>query len=118
MLTLSIQQPWAWAIINLGKDIENRGWKYPPKYRGEFLIHAGKKIDYYGIDFLNSKFENIPEMFDIGGIVGKSKLIGVVTESSSMWFFGPLGLVLAESVSLPFMPCLGQLGFFDVNYKV
>ena len=24
---LSINQPWAWAIIQCGKDVENRKWK-------------------------------------------------------------------------------------------
>ena len=32
MKALSIRQPWAWAIINAGKDIENRQW--PTKFRG------------------------------------------------------------------------------------
>lgn len=27
MIALSIRQPWAWLIINAGKDIENRDWK-------------------------------------------------------------------------------------------
>lgn len=26
-LALSVRQPWAWAIIHAGKDIENRSWQ-------------------------------------------------------------------------------------------
>lgn len=26
-LALSVRQPWAWAIIHAGKDIENRTWQ-------------------------------------------------------------------------------------------
>ena len=26
MKALTIKQPWAWAIIHAGKDIENRDW--------------------------------------------------------------------------------------------
>lgn len=40
MLALSIRQPWAWLIINGGKDIENRDW--PTKFRSRILVHAGK----------------------------------------------------------------------------
>ena len=35
---LSIQQPWAWLIVNDHKDIENRDWR--THYRGPVLIHA------------------------------------------------------------------------------
>jgi hypothetical protein len=40
MKALSIRQPWAWLILNAGKDIENRDW--PTHFRGRFLIHASK----------------------------------------------------------------------------
>ena len=39
MPALSIRQPWAWAILHAGKDIENRSWR--TAFRGEVLIHAG-----------------------------------------------------------------------------
>lgn len=42
MKALSIRQPWAWAILNAGKRIENRDWRGPPSYRGPLLIHAAK----------------------------------------------------------------------------
>jgi hypothetical protein len=37
---LSIRQPWAHAIVHLGKRIENREWQHAPSYRGPLLIHA------------------------------------------------------------------------------
>jgi len=40
---LTIRQPWAWATIYGGKDIENRPWR--TAYRGPLLIHAGKNAD-------------------------------------------------------------------------
>jgi hypothetical protein len=40
MKALSIRQPWAWLILNAGKDIENRDWL--TRFRGPFLIHASK----------------------------------------------------------------------------
>jgi len=39
---LSILQPWAHAIVHLGKRIENREWRNGCSYRGEILIHASK----------------------------------------------------------------------------
>ena len=50
MRALSIRQPWAWAILHAGKDIENRDWKgYGGKlgrdkgFRGDVLIHASQR---------------------------------------------------------------------------
>lgn len=40
---LTIRQPWAWAIIHGGKDIENRSWN--TKHRGPLVIHAGMGFD-------------------------------------------------------------------------
>jgi hypothetical protein len=42
---LTVRQPWAFAITHGGKRIENRGWKYPPTYRGPLAVHAGAAID-------------------------------------------------------------------------
>ena len=38
MKALSVRQPWAWAIIHAGKDIENR--TRITRYRGPVAIHA------------------------------------------------------------------------------
>ncbi len=47
MKALSIRQPWAWAILNAGKRIENRSRKdgrIPDvcRHRGPLLVHASK----------------------------------------------------------------------------
>ena len=39
-LALSVPQPWAFAILSGGKDIENRNWETP--FRGRIWIHAPK----------------------------------------------------------------------------
>lgn len=39
MKALTVKQPWAWAIIHGGKDVENRSRK--TNYRGKLCIHAG-----------------------------------------------------------------------------
>ncbi len=38
MKAITLRQPWAWAIINAGRDIENRNWK--THFRGRVAIHA------------------------------------------------------------------------------
>lgn len=41
MKALTVQQPWAWAIVHGGKTIENRTQAW--KYRGPLAIHAGAR---------------------------------------------------------------------------
>ena len=40
MRVLTVKQPWAWAIVHGGKDVENRVRSLGP-YRGPVAIHAG-----------------------------------------------------------------------------
>jgi hypothetical protein len=40
---LTVKEPWAAAIVQWGKDVENRS--RPTKYRGQLYIHAGKAWD-------------------------------------------------------------------------
>lgn len=116
MKTLSIQQPWAWAILHGGKDIENRDW--PTQVRGRVLIHVGKKFDKDECDYINGVFGvTVPTDLQTGGIVGSVEIVDCVKQSKSKWFFGRFGFVLRNPIVLPFMPCRGQLGFFEVEYK-
>lgn len=112
---LSVQQPFAWLIVNGYKDIENRDW--PTKFRGRFLVHAGKKFDEESYLHLCARGD-IPlphrSAFERGGIVGEANLVGCVEESESEWFMGYYGFVLADAKPLPFREVRGQLGFFNV----
>ncbi|WP_454112811.1 hypothetical protein [Microbacterium maritypicum] len=40
---LTVRQPWAWAIIHGGKNVENRVRNIAGEYRGPVLIHVAKK---------------------------------------------------------------------------
>jgi hypothetical protein len=42
---LTVRQPWAWAIIHGGKDVENRVRNVAGDYRGPVAIHAGLTWD-------------------------------------------------------------------------
>jgi hypothetical protein len=115
MKALSIKQPWAWAICNAGKDIENRNWH--THYRGSVLIHAGKTVDNYGYEFLKSKGITPPDRNEIlkGGIVGHAEIIDCVISSPSPWFFGKYGFVLINQKPIEFIPYKGKLNFFNVE---
>ena len=113
MKALSIRQPWAWLICFGGKDIENRCWS--TRFRGEFLLHAAKgmtRAEYQDC----ADFANLPpfEKLERGGIVGIARLADCVSGHRSEWFNGPFGFVLAEVRPLRFVPCRGELGFFEV----
>ncbi|HEY8948479.1 MAG TPA: ASCH domain-containing protein [Rhizomicrobium sp.] len=121
MKALSIQQPWAWAILTLGKDIENRDWQIVNPgltFRGPVLIHTGKRIDPDGVEYLRTCGHPPPENLPLGGIVGEMEIVDLVTRSASPWFFGPYGFVLKNAKPLKFTPLRGQLGFFSVPDEI
>lgn len=120
-LALSVRQPWAWAIIYGGKDIENRSWQavnHGLKRRGRIAIHAAKGMtrDEYedAADWIRRCGAACPKPADLlrGGIIGSVEVIDVVSESDSPWFFGPRGLVLRDPSPCDFKPAVGQLGYF------
>ena len=126
MKAISIRQPWCWAILHAGKDIENRDW--PTRYRGPVLIHASKGMtrDEYEDCLASCHYvsETHPfpsglampafEELQRGGIVGQAEIVGCVEDSDSPWFLGRYGFVLRNVKPLPFRPFKGALGFFDV----
>ncbi len=140
MKALSLTQPWAHAVIHHGKTIENRRWN--TKFRGEFLIHAAKKMTQDDYDVCSEVVDDVcgltilPEFGELqrGGIVGRATLVDVVHPQNdippafrrypdgdgltgSMWrwhFDAQYGFVLADVRPLPFVPCLGALGFWRV----
>jgi len=126
-VALSIQQPWAWLIVNGHKDVENRIWS--TRFRGPVLIHAGKRIDRDCLDDWRNGWHpaggngpglqvSPPETFPCGGIVGVADIVDCqpAALSSSQWTVGPWCFALRNARPLPFMPLRGQLGFFHAKY--
>lgn len=121
---LSIRQPWAWLILNAGKDIENRTRR--SHYRGWFLVHASlgctpqEYQEAYAFATVRCGVPagSIPPLDDMkrGGVVGMAKLGGCTTASESKWFVGPFGYMLDDFRLLPFRPCKGALGFFKPKF--
>ncbi len=129
-LALSVRQPWAHAIIHSGKDIENRtaaSIRHMSFVGVERIaIHAAKGMTQFeyecAVTFMREKTfirEAIgiecPPARDLlrGGIIGSVAVCGVVKESTSPWFFGPRGIVLADPRPCDFIPAVGRLGLFE-----
>ena len=119
---LSVRQPWAWAIIHAGKDIENRSWQavnHGLNVRGRIAVHAAKGMtrrEYEdAADFMRSIGVECPAAIDLwrGAVIGTVEIVDVVKEHPSPWFFGPRGLVLRNPQSTRPVPVSGLLGFFD-----
>ena len=116
MKTISIQQPWAWLIVNGYKDLENRTWA--TKYRGRVLIHAPKTVDKTGFqaqrEWVQASGIQIPDDLPTGAIVGEATITGTVTASHSPWFEGPVAIELADAVAYAEpIPARGQLGVYE-----
>jgi hypothetical protein len=138
MKALSIRQPWAWAIFYAGKRIENRTWS--TNYRGPLLIHAARGMtsrEYCdAVQFMIDRklwperaadsLLLYPDCWKRGGIVGKCWLDRVIEPGQGLglttnerfykwWDPNQYGWVLDKVEPLPFHPCRGRQGLFEVE---
>ncbi len=121
MRCLSVHQPWAWFIVEGWKPIENRNWPLPKDMiNRNCLIHAAKTLTVKEYDeactFALRAGATITPNYDRlkrGGIVGMVRFTRCVTQSPSKWFVGKFGFVIRDPYPLPFIPCAGQLGFYE-----
>lgn len=127
MKALTLTQPWAWLVLHAGKSIENRRWN--TKFRGQFLIHASKKMgvsDYQAAMRTQGEVDGcmtIPPFGEVplGGIVGVAKLVHVAPpgKKAGAWHFEDQhGFFLTDVRPLPFIPCSGALNFWTVPPEV
>ena len=122
MLALSIRQPWAWAIIHGGKDVENRSENVARRAErliGQtILIHAGLRPDADGFVDMLDDFGLKPSEDDLhyGGVIGSARIMAVTRRHPSRWAQrGQWRIVLTDARPRPFRPCRGPLGFFRVE---
>lgn len=132
MRCLTVRQPWAWAILHGGKDVENREWY--TSFRGTIAIHAASTFgmpkddfaDYLG-DLYGEPWKSMAERFgeikgpnDIRGrIIGTVEVYDCVSDRKcdSPWkadgyeFFCWL-LRNPQPLEVP-IPAKGQLGFWN-----
>ncbi len=117
MKIIVVRQPWAWLIVNGYKNIENRSWT--TRYRGPLLIQAAaSRPSAEAIEYLRKRRVTLPKEFELGGIVGLVYLEDCVDASRSKWFEGPVGWVLSQPRTLPFVPFKGRLGLFPAPKRL
>lgn len=129
---ITIQQPFAWGIVNGWKDSENRSWY--TNYRGPVWIHAGKSLNSFqgtspedwerqGNNWL---FPKLPKFNDLkyGHIIGEATIWGCTTADvarvcrKSIHYTGPFCfcLHLARMLKTP-IPLMGQLGIYKCDIE-
>ena len=132
MKALTVRQPWAWAIIHAGKDIENRSWT--TSYRGPLSIHAsGREPDSDELATFFTVYEQATRQiindFDemvacaqyvrarlvYGSIIGAVGLVDVVRDSNSPWAEdGAYHWRLRNPREISAVRLRGQQGLYDV----
>jgi hypothetical protein len=108
---LTVKQPWAWAILFAGKDIENRSWS--TSYRGPLVIHAGASM--HDGSLPGRLPTRIPTQFDMSALVGIVDLVDVVEHSRSRWFEGDFGWVLQNPRPFDPIACKGKLRLWSLS---
>lgn len=129
MRALTLKQPWASAIVRLGKDVENRRWAPAGRHLGtRIAVHAGSSMD---------RASALPrDGLPSGAIVGSVELVGYVdsrtrasvnltpedvdvvlssawAEDSPFWWYVRAPLELIEPV-----PIKGSLGLWTIPQSI
>lgn len=118
MRALTIKQPWAWAITAGHKTLENRSWRPPAALIGQRIaIHAGGALDAAGIEWIEREIGlRVPTTLESGAIVAIARIVEVIEEDPSPWFFGPLAWRLDDVETLPkAIRCRGNLGLWSCD---
>lgn len=135
MKALTIKQPWAWAIVNGTKRVENRTWKPPFDIIGQRIaIHTSARIEkaeLLAYTELGAWLEPTVNTLPVGCIVCTAIVVGysvmegnrLVQQSKGAqgynpytdpWFCGPVGWLLADVRKVAPLPCKGALGLWDM----
>jgi hypothetical protein len=136
---LTLACPWAFAVTDLGKDLENRSFVIPPSLVGaRIAIHAGKTPRKYSSRQWDPINEALAGMIERGllpedkrghlrdslikqgsSIVCLVTLAPYVRESDSPWFKGRYGWPLLDKFVLPKpIPCRGNQGLWTVPEEI
>lgn len=117
---LSIRQPWADAIFEQGKDIENRNWS--TNFRGMVAIHSSlKRDDSFFSKFVEDRKINLRPFEKLsleGYIIGVVNITDSVKNHNSLWFEGEYGFLLSNPVRLNPIKMKGSLKLFDLPVEI
>ncbi len=121
--TLTIHQPWAWAIAAGHKTVENRSWT--TSYRGPLLIHAGRSRRSLadGRRFLERLGFAAPEDYELpfGAIVAIAWLVecaSVREVVADPFAEGPWCWILQDVRPVRPVPTAGSQGLFGTPADV
>jgi hypothetical protein len=140
MKALTLWPEWAWAIVHLGKNVENRSWVIPP---GLYCLHAGMRFGGRGkhpahkryahsVLFHNARSESLteeqtdrlykltPDDIPFGSIVGVIRVTGHTHPNDVTVRLGwhdrnsvANHIELVSVLPTP-IPCRGKLGLWTV----
>jgi len=113
---ITLHRPWPYAIAYLGKNIENRSWPCPLPVGTKLGIHAGKKWDQSGADWIMAQGLILPpEPEHETGIICTVNFKSNIRYSDSRWFFGEWGWLFEDKVSLldSIIKCSGKQGLWN-----
>jgi hypothetical protein len=118
MKALSLRQPWAHAVLYLGKRLENRKWNVA--FRGEFLIHASGTVGNRG-EFSDA-CEIISDVVDeLAWVDFRDRFLGITTDLSNNALFIPSkemelgGIVGRARIVDVIAPCLARTAISPVK---
>lgn len=121
LFALTVQEPWAWAILHAGKGVENRSWKMPARLVGEQVaLHTSRKYDSEGADWIRETFRlQVPTAAELslGAITGLVRFDASFEpmDATDLWTVGPWCFPVLDREALTFaVPCRGALGFWPV----
>lgn len=130
MRALTVRQPWAWAIVHGGKDVENRSRNLAGSYRGPVAIHAGlthEKDTQAGQVHREAHGTEVPTELVFGAVIGVVDLFSVHHDSdhgrgyacSSWAIAGDWHLMLANPRPLADpIPAKGRLGLWTPDEQL
>jgi len=133
MDAITLKHPWAVAVADWGKPIENRPWPPPRRAIGQWIaIHGGP--DPTGADLREGQAD-LDGLVAAGlapwvslaeairpGVVAVCRLMRCISDDNeaeplldSPWYSGPYGWVLGDVVKLveP-VPCAGAMGLWEL----
>ena len=122
MKVLTVRQPWAWAIAEGYKTVENRTWS--TSYRGPILIHAGTSSASMreGRAYLERLRIEAPPAEDLtyGAVVARVELVDClpladVDRIRHPFAEGPFCWRLDDVVAVEPVAMTGRLGLFTVD---
>ena len=111
-----MRQPFAWAVLHAGKDVENRRWR--SRFRGRIILHASRTMDEAAVNYLREAGFPPPDALPLGAYVGEVTITDCVplAACSSRWAFGPWCYLLEQPFAYETpIPGRGQLGFYRVR---